>query len=78
MRATKMNKTISVARMFLAPVLALLLAAAAHASAPGITGPTFALTASDAYLNQPDGAAVYSWGYGCTTPGTGHTFAPPA
>jgi hypothetical protein len=77
MRATKMNKTNVVTRLFLAPVLALLLAAAAHATAPGITGPSFALTASDAYLNQPDGAAVYSWGYGCTTP-TGHTFAPPA
>ena len=74
MRATKMNKTISVARLFLAPVLALLLAAAAHATAPGITGSTFALTASDAYLNQPDGAAVYSWGYGCTSAPGG--FAP--
>ncbi len=37
----------------------------AHAAAPGITGPTFNLTAQPAYLNQPDGAAVYSWGYGC-------------
>jgi FtsP/CotA-like multicopper oxidase with cupredoxin domain len=77
MRATKMNKTISVARLFLAPVLALLLAAAAHAAAPGIQGNTFSLTASAAYLNQPDGAAVYSWGYGCTggTPGSA-TFVP--
>ncbi|HEV3236228.1 MAG TPA: hypothetical protein VGZ25_04535, partial [Gemmataceae bacterium] len=72
-----MNKTISVARLFLAPVLALLLAAAAHAAAPGIQGNTFSLTASAAYLNQPDGAAVYSWGYGCTggTPGSA-TFVP--
>jgi FtsP/CotA-like multicopper oxidase with cupredoxin domain len=77
MRATKMNKTISVARLFLAPVLALLLAAAAHATAPGIQGDAFSLTASQAYINQPDGAAVYSWGYGCTggTPGSA-TFVP--
>lgn len=40
-------------------------AATAHAAAPGITGPTFNLIAQDSYLNQPDGAAVYSWGYGC-------------
>ena len=39
--------------------------AGAFAAAPGITGPTFNLTAQDAYLNQPDGNAVYSWGYGC-------------
>jgi len=41
------------------------LAATAHAAAPGITGPTFNLTAQQAYLTQPDGQAVYSWGYGC-------------
>jgi FtsP/CotA-like multicopper oxidase with cupredoxin domain len=75
MRATKMNKTISVARLFLAPVLALLLAAAAHAAAPGIQGITFNLTAQQAFLNQPDGAAVYSWGYGCLN-ATGITFVP--
>jgi FtsP/CotA-like multicopper oxidase with cupredoxin domain len=43
------------------------LAATAHAAAPGITGPTFALTAQAAYLTQPDGNAIYSWGYGCRT-----------
>ena len=30
-------------------------------------GPTFNLTAQPAFLNQPDGNQVYSWGYGCTT-----------
>jgi hypothetical protein len=61
-----MKKAISKTRLFLAPVvLALLLTATAYAAAPGITGPSFNLTAQDAYLNQPDGAAVYSWGYGC-------------
>src|ERR1700741_831199 len=47
------------------------LAATAHAAAPGITGPTFNLTAQQAYLTQPDGNAIYSWGYGCTTAPTG-------
>src|SRR6202012_160047 len=53
---------------------AALLGPTAHASAPGITGPTFNLIAQDSYLNQPDGAAVYSWGYGCN--GTPSGFAP--
>ena len=48
--------------------------ASAFAAAPGITGPSFDLTATPAYLTQPDGRAVYSWGYGCNTPPTG--FAP--
>jgi FtsP/CotA-like multicopper oxidase with cupredoxin domain len=50
------------------------LAATAHAAAPGITGPTFALTAQTAYLTQPDGQAIYSWGYGCASAPAG--FAP--
>jgi FtsP/CotA-like multicopper oxidase with cupredoxin domain len=54
--------------------LALLFAATAHAAAPGITGPIFNLTAQSAFLNQPDGEAVYSWGYGCN--GTPAGFAP--
>ena len=27
--------------------------------------PTFNLIAQQAYLTQPDGQAIYSWGYGC-------------
>jgi len=50
------------------------LTAAAHAATPGITGPTFSLTAAPAYLTEPDGQAVYSWGYGCNGNPTG--FAP--
>jgi FtsP/CotA-like multicopper oxidase with cupredoxin domain len=65
MSAMNMTKSISIARSLLAPALALFLAAAAHAAVPGITGPTFNLTAQTAFLNQPDGNAVYSWGYGC-------------
>src|SRR6516225_29735 len=52
------------------------LAATAHAAVPGITGPTFNLTAQPAFLNQPDGSTVYSWGYGCNGAPTG--FAPAA
>ena len=70
-----MTKTILKSRLILAPVAALL-AATAYAAAPGITGPTFNLTAQEAYLNQPDGAAVYSWGYGCNGAPSG--FAPSA
>jgi len=66
MRVMNMNKTISQMQLLLAMVLtALLLAPAAFAAAPGITGPTFNLTAEAEYLTQPDGSAVYSWGYGC-------------
>jgi len=67
MSATKMIKAISKTRLLLAAmvVMALLLPATAHAAAPGITGPTFNLTAQAAYISQPDGAMIYSWGYGC-------------
>ena len=75
MSVMKMRKIISIARVFLAPTLALFLADAAHAAVPGITGPVFNLTAQPAFLNQPDGAQVYSWGYGCngTPAGTAPT-----
>jgi hypothetical protein len=76
MRATNMTKSISIVRSLLAPTLALFLAVAAHAAVPGITGPTFNLTAQTAYLNQPDGNAVYAWGYGCNGAPSG--FAPAA
>lgn len=57
--------------------LTTLLAGTAQAAAPGITGPTFYLTAQTANLNQPDGAAVYAWGYGCDTAHTPSGFNPP-
>jgi FtsP/CotA-like multicopper oxidase with cupredoxin domain len=37
----------------------------AHAAAPGIKGPNFSLVAEPAYITQPDGQVIYSWGYGC-------------
>jgi FtsP/CotA-like multicopper oxidase with cupredoxin domain len=75
MREMTMKKAISNTGRFLAPIALLMwLAATAFAAAPGITGPTFNLTAQQAYLNQPDGEAIYSWGYGCNGTPTG--FAP--
>jgi len=67
-----MKNTILKTQLFLAPVAALLLTATAYAAAPGITGPTFNLTAQPAYLTQPDGQAVYSWGYGCSVAPSGY------
>jgi FtsP/CotA-like multicopper oxidase with cupredoxin domain len=64
MRATNMKNTFS-KTLFLLALTALLLTPAAFGAAPGITGPTFRLTAQPAYLTQPDGQAIYSWGYGC-------------
>ena len=78
MRAMKMNYPISKTPLVLAALvtIALLLTLPAYAAAPGITGPTFKLTAQDAYISQPDGQMIYSWGYGCT--GTPAGYAPAA
>jgi FtsP/CotA-like multicopper oxidase with cupredoxin domain len=68
-----MRNEISKTQLLLALVVAvvLLTTPAAFAAAPGITGPTFNLTAQTAFLNQPDGSAVYSWGYGCSVAPSG-------
>ena len=71
-KTTSMNRLLSL----VATGVALLLTVAAHAAVPGITGPTFNLIAQPASLNQPDGAAVYAWGYGCNGGPSG--FAPAA
>src|SRR2546428_11557840 len=78
MSATKMIKAISKTRLLLAAMvaMALLLPATARGAAPGITGPTFNLTAQPAYISQPDGSMIYSWGYGCRIAPSG--FAPGA
>jgi FtsP/CotA-like multicopper oxidase with cupredoxin domain len=75
-----MKNTISKTQLFLglAIAFALMLTPAAYAAAPGITGPTFNLTAQPAYISQPDGQAVYSWGYGCTSQPSAGAFAPAA
>jgi FtsP/CotA-like multicopper oxidase with cupredoxin domain len=78
MRLMTMKNATCKTQLFLALMVAVTLffAPAAFAATPGISvslsGPvTFQLTAGDGFLNQPDGEAVYSWGYGCVS-----TFAP--
>jgi FtsP/CotA-like multicopper oxidase with cupredoxin domain len=72
MREMNMKKAILKTVKLLGPaVLAMLLMATGYAAVPGITGPTFNLVANQAYLNQPDGSAVYSWGYGCSSSPSG-------
>jgi FtsP/CotA-like multicopper oxidase with cupredoxin domain len=68
MSTTITQKAIFMKRLLLplATAVALTWAAAAQAAAPGITGPTFNLVAGAAFINQPDGNQVYSWGYGCS------------
>src|SRR6202043_2847763 len=77
MRPINMKNAFLKTRLLLAAMVAVLsLTATAHAAAPGITGPTFNLTAQQAYLTQPDGQSIYSWGYGCNGAPSG--FAPAA
>ena len=73
-----MNRTNSVRNAITAIVsaAALLLGIDVQAAVPGITGPTFNLTASADYNSQPDGNLIYSWGYGCTNSPAG--FSPSA
>jgi FtsP/CotA-like multicopper oxidase with cupredoxin domain len=78
MSGITMHKVIPMKRLISAAIAAgaLMFTAAAQAAAPGITGPTFNLVAQPSNINQPDGAQVYSWGYGCN--GTPAGFAPAA
>jgi FtsP/CotA-like multicopper oxidase with cupredoxin domain len=82
MRATNMKKAIVKTQMLLAALVAvtMLFTVSAQAAAPGITGTgtagTFNLTAQPAYLNQPDGQAIYSWGYGCVSQPSAGSFVP--
>ena len=77
MRPTNMKNAMSKTQLLMALVMTatLFFAPAAFAATPGITGaagaPVFNLTAQQAYLNQPDGEAIYSWGYGCNGAPTG-------
>src|ERR1700730_9764496 len=52
--------------------MALFFAPPGRAAVPGITGPSFTLSAEAEYISQPDGAMVYSWGYGCLGTPTGY------
>jgi hypothetical protein len=83
MRPMNMKNAISKTQLLLTlmVVVTLFVTPVAFAAAPGITGgtsttATFNLTAQQAFLNQPDGESVYSWGYGCNGAPAG--FAPSA
>ena len=82
MRPMNMKTVISKRQLLLTMMAAvtLLLTPTAFGAVPGINGTstpgTFALTAQDGYLNQPDGSSVYSWGYGCATAPPAASFLP--
>jgi FtsP/CotA-like multicopper oxidase with cupredoxin domain len=80
MRSKNMKSTYCKTLLVLALTMAvaLLVTPSANAATPGITGPTFNLTAQPAYITQPDGQAVYSWGYGCSTALAPSSFRPAA
>jgi FtsP/CotA-like multicopper oxidase with cupredoxin domain len=68
--------------LFFATILVLSLwELTAHAAVPGISGTstpgTFELTASADYVTAPDGAMIYTWGYGCSD-GSSPSFLPAA
>jgi len=70
------NRMMKTYRLVALAVWIALLSSASYAAAPGITGgagtPLFNLTAQAAYLSQPDGQAIYSWGYGCSVAPSGY------
>src|SRR5712691_12533356 len=81
MRDMRTNTLIGQLLRVTAAAFASLLAVTAQAAAPGITGAsggasTFNLSAEAAYISQPDGTSIYSWGYGCVN--STATFAPAA
>ncbi|WP_427911927.1 hypothetical protein ACPWT1_14865 [Ramlibacter sp. MMS24-I3-19] len=49
--------------------LQLAAAGSAHAAVQGVLGPNFDLVAAPTLSSQPDGAQIYSWGYGCASGG---------
>lgn len=78
MTATSPCRPAAQGLVFAALALWALHAAPAAAAVPGITGPTFTLVASADTVSQPDGAAIYAWGYGCDGAPAGYApFAPP-
>jgi FtsP/CotA-like multicopper oxidase with cupredoxin domain len=74
MAQMKKNVATSTTRLLplLVAALAILLTVTAYAATPGITGTTFNLTAQAAYITQPDGRMLYSWGYGCNGAPSGY------
>jgi FtsP/CotA-like multicopper oxidase with cupredoxin domain len=78
MKPTTTKPAISITRLLavVMAAVALLLTATAHAAAPGVSGTTFGLSASAAFISQPDGSMVYSWGYACSSGGSPMPFGP--
>ena len=82
MRTTITKKATSMKRLLpLATAAALSWGGLAEGAAPGISSTTgapatFNLDAAPAYINQPDGNQVYSWGYGCTAASSTVTLTP--
>jgi FtsP/CotA-like multicopper oxidase with cupredoxin domain len=77
MRAMKTNTLFRQLRGAAMIAAVSLLGNAVQAAAPGITGgtgttATFNLDANSAYITQPDGSTIYSWGYGCASAPTGY------
>jgi FtsP/CotA-like multicopper oxidase with cupredoxin domain len=65
-RLTKRSARVARLLAMAVTAAALLLAAAipVQATIHGQTGSNFSLTASAGYISMPDGASIYSWGYG--------------
>lgn len=63
------NQILKQGSALLVGVVALFSLHMAQAAVPGITSAnsTFNLTASADYITAPDGAMIYSWGYGCSS-----------
>jgi FtsP/CotA-like multicopper oxidase with cupredoxin domain len=47
-----------------------------QAAVPGISGASFDLVAAAGRTSQPDGAMIYTWGYGCNTAPSPNSFLP--
>ena len=64
--SAKLSFSIGIAgrRLLCATAAVLLYAAPVWPEVMGIAGSSFDLTASDGYVSTPDGASIYSWGYG--------------
>ncbi|HVO61601.1 MAG TPA: multicopper oxidase family protein [Terriglobales bacterium] len=78
MKAITTKNAIETIEVLLAALtsLVLLLTLSAHAAAPGVKGTSFNLSAKTAYLTQPDGQMIYSWGYSCDGGGSPVPFGP--
>ena len=82
MNFSNTNSRNAVTRLLAVALMAWALAGTAQATTPGITGnpltgstSTYNFTAGEAWSSQPDGAQIYSWGYGCAA-GSTPAYAP--